>query len=476
MASPTGRPNVLVVVCDTLRPDYLSPYGGDLDTPFFDRLADSGTLFENAYAAGPGSSISHAALFSGQYPSTNGVGGQVDVPPDVPHVAEHFRDAGYETFGMPGPSRIGSHWNYDRGFDEYLEKWTDIPSSVSVDDLRRGVADPTLLKPMPRELLRRARYGDDEYASYLLDVFEAKTKRLDEPWFSFVNVTIAHSPYDPPRPYKEAAVPGWVRPRLGEERIERSDVRADRVLEAQAPAGFAKLLADGSYLTPSEREVFRALYGSSIPYLDAQLGHLFDGLEAVGALDDTVVVVLADHGEYLGEHDLTGHMYYHFDPCLHVPLLVSGPGVPTGERRADLVSLVDVFPTLCDLADLDAPGVEGRSVFGGPSREAVFAENGHREAPDLFRTHLPAATVDRLERGLKSVRTEEILYTLDSAGEERLYERPGETRVTDPDPEILATLRERVHRTLGETFPAGAQDDDYGDAIEANLRHLGYLS
>lgn len=483
MSSLTDRPNVLVVVCDTLRPDYLSTYGGKFETPFFDWLADAGTLFENAYAAGPGSSISHAALFTGQYPSTSGVGGQVDVPPDIPHIAEHFRDAGYNTFGMPGPSRIGSHWNYDRGFNEYLEKWVDIPSSLSISELKRGVADPTLLMPMPWEFLRRAVYGSDEYASYLLDVFGKKAVTFEEPWFAFVNVTITHSPYDPPRPYKETAVPELERPRFGffdrfgTERIEHSDVRIDNIREAQGPEGFAKFRSENQHYSDNERDILRSLYGASVRYLDDQLADLFGTLNTAGALDDTIVVLLSDHGEYLGEHGMTGHMFLHFSPCLHVPLIISGPGVPAGECRSDLVSLVDVFPTLCDCSGIDCPpAVDGHSLFGGQNRDAVFAENGVRDTPAVYNEYLPAEEVDRLKQGLKSIRTVDHLYTIDSAGEERLYEGPDETEVENPDSDTLAAYRKRIHATLGKEYPPGSQDDEYGEAIEENLRHLGYLS
>ncbi|MFB6103166.1 MAG: sulfatase [Haloplanus sp.] len=481
MASRGNRPNVLLVVCDTLRPDFLSPYGSDLDTPFFDRVADAGTVFENAYAAGPGSSISHAALFSGQYPSTSGVGGQVDVPTDIPHIAERFSDAGYETFGMPGPSRIGSHWNYDRGFDEYLEKWADIPSSVSIEDLKKGLDDPTLLKPMPKELLRRAVRGDDDHASYLLDVFANKTRELESPWFSFVNVTIAHGPYDPPRPYKEEAVPELERPRfgfldsVGDERVDRADVDLDRIAEVNNPGGFVRELA-GEYLSSGDREVLRSLYGASVRYLDAQLANLCDTLESAGELENTVVVLLSDHGEYLGERGLTGHMFFHFGPCLHVPLVLSGPGVPAGEHRSDFVSLVDVFPTLCDLTGVDTPpAVDGHSVFGDRRRDAAFAENGARDTPDVGEDHFPPETMARLGRGLKSVRTADYLFTRDDAGEERLYERPDETEIPlsdGPADELRAMLRD----TLGEDFPPGTQaEEDMSEAVESNLRKLGYI-
>lgn len=169
-------------------------------------------------------------------------------------------------------------------------------------------------------------------------------------------------------------------------------------------------------------------------------------------------------------------MNLHFDPCLHVPLAFTGPRVPADERRSDLVSLVDLFPTLCDLAGVDAPqNVDGCSMFRGRRRDAVFAENDFRDAPSVFDDYLPAKTVGRLERGLKSVRTEDYLYTPDSAGEERLYDLPGETDVIDPHPETLAAHRERVEKTLGTKFPPGTQEDDYGEAIEEYLRHLGYL-
>jgi len=472
-----------MVVCDTLRPDYLSPYGAELSTQFFDQWASRGTVFENAYAAGPGSSISHAALFSGQYPSTSGVGGQVDLPEDVPHIAAHFQSAGYDTFGMPGPSRIGSHWKYDRGFDEYLEKWADIPSSISVDDLRKAVADPTLLYPMPKEFVRRALYGDDHHASYLLDVFARKTSALEEPYFSFVNVTITHGPYQTPRPYKEDAVPLLDRPafgvldRFGEERIQHSNVDLDHIAEIHNPSGFAKELSDDGFLTSAELDVVRSFYQATVEYLDDQLEALFQRLDRRGSLENTIVVLLSDHGEYLGERGLTGHMHFHYEECLHIPLILSGPGVSAGERRSDFVSLIDVFPTLCDLTGLDVPDdVDGRRLFGGRNRTRVFAENGPREVSPVFQKYLSDATVSRLERGLKSVRTTEHLYTLDSGREERLFETPSETAVSDPDPDRLSEYRQLVHDELGEEFPPGAQDDDFDEAIEENLRHLGYLS
>jgi arylsulfatase A-like enzyme len=479
------RPNVLLIVCDTLRPDYLGVYDGNIKTTTFGEFADAGALFERAYAAGPGSSISHAALFSGQYPSTSGVGGQVAIPEEVPMLAAHLRDAGYRTFGLPGPSRTGSHLGYDRGFDEYIEKWSDIPSSPSLEDLRQAVEDPSFLKPMPAEVVRLLRYGDDNYTSYLLDLFERKIRNLPEPYYAFLNLTTVHTPYDPPRPYKKQATPKLNRPRTGlgdmlggKERLNRDDARLDRLREAQGHIGVPQFYEDQSYLRDVEIEILRAWYGASIRYLDDQLSATLRRLRADDLLENTVVVLTADHGEQFGQHGLLKHMYFHFQACLHVPLVIVGPGIESGQRREDFVSLIDVFPTVCELVDVELPSeIDGRSMFGPPEdrRSAVFAENGTRPLSDSFRENLSDESFERFSRGLKSVRTDDYLFTLDSAGDERLYELPEEQPVplsTGP----VDDLRTLVHDELGKSFPPGTESDvETSDEVESNLRRLGYI-
>lgn len=170
-------------------------------------------------------------------------------------------------------------------------------------------------------------------------------------------------------------------------------------------------------------------------------------------------------------------MFFHFEHCLHVPFVLSGPGIPD-DRRDDYVSLIDIFPTVCDLTGIDAPdSLDGRSVFRPASkrRDAVFAENGRRELSELFREVLSQESFEQFARGLKSVRTDNYLYTVDSGGEERLYELPDETEVNLSEGPV-DRLREMVYDTLGETFPPGSQSDENIDNdIESNLRQLGYI-
>jgi arylsulfatase A-like enzyme len=196
-----------------------------------------------------------------------------------------------------------------------------------------------------------------------------------------------------------------------------------------------------------------------------------------GRIEDTILVVVADHGEYLGEHGLLKHMYFHFEEALHVPMIVAGPGVPEGEVRTDPVSLVDIFDTVCDLAGVDPPAAtSSHSIFGDDRRDAVFMENGIRPVSESYTDHLSPERLDEFERGRKSIRTGKYLFTLDSAGEERLYERPGDRRVDDSAEEAAATLRERLLDTLGEDFgQAEGYGDDLDSSVEANLRELGYI-
>lgn len=478
--------NVVVVVCDTLRPDALSCYDGHVDTPGFDKIASEGTLFQNAYAAGPGSSISHGALFTGRYPSESGIVGQVDIPSEETTMAEHFRNAGYQTFGIPGPSRIGSDWGYDKGFDAYLEKWRDIPSSITLDDLQKAIADPTLVAPMPKHFYRMATQGDDKHTGYLVDVFMRKlSKDISDPFFAFANFPFVHAPYDPPRPYKQQATPELDRPPVGvldylsgsEERFENEDVRLDRVKEIQTGNGDPKFFADNDWLSDQELAVLRKWYHASVEYLDSHIGRLWDWMEQTDKTDDTIFVILADHGEYLGEHGLLKHMYFHFEEALHVPLIIAGPGVPSGERRTDFVSLVDIFDTICDLAGIDRPvRTSGQSIFKHDRRDAVFAENGIRSLPEFYENHLSEQQLDQFKRGRKSIRTNEYLFIQDSEGEYNLYDLPEEEVVDDPPEGVVTELRERVFDKLGSEFQS---DEGYGNdmdqSVVENLRELGYM-
>jgi arylsulfatase A-like enzyme len=336
-----------------------------------------------------------------------------------------------------------------------------------------------------KSVVRNATEGPDNLTSFKFDLL-AKTidDELEPPFFGMVNTTIAHSPYDPPRPFKENATPELSRPPWYilehlfnmEENLNRDDIRSERVYNAQTTDGIARFLADSEYLTERELEVLRAWYTASIEYLDTKLSSFLSKLDEQNALDNTILVLTADHGEYFGEHGLIAHSHYLYDEVLHVPLIITGPDVPS-DRRDDLVSLVDLFDTICDLVSIQVPEeTSGKSIFGDGRRDAVYSEYGigHTDRTG-HRKYMSDRQLKAFGVGRKCIRTGNYLYEYTSNGEETLYHRPSQQEVDDPDEEILTDLREQLFETLGSDFESVSDDREISDDLQENLRKLGYI-
>lgn len=485
MSISQDRPNVLLIISDTLRYDFLSCYGGKVKTPTLDELANTGSLFKQAFSAGSGTAVSHSAMFSGQFPSETGLVGQTDIPENVPLIAEQLQKDGYDTFGIPGPGRMGSEWGYDRGFDEYFEAYTnDKPSYTSLRFLRDVLSDSTLRWPLIKDFIRTMRRGRDKLTSFKFDLLSEKIKNeMEKPFFGMLNTTLVHNPYDPPRPYKENATPSLDRPRWHvleylfdiDETLNRDDVRPERIYEAQKTNGIAKYLSDPDYLNQKEFEILNLWYKYSIKYLDNQLSNFLSRLDRNDCLRDTIIIFTADHGEYFGEHDLIGHTHFLYDEVNHVPLIINGPGVPEDERN-DLVSLIDLFSTICNFASVESPDISSKPLFKPGSREAVFSEYGIRHTnPTGHRKYMSDSQLEEFGVGRKCIRTENYRYEYTSNGEEMLYERPNETLIDNPDEDVLEMHRDKLFQTLGRTFESTHENREISSNLEENLRKLGYI-
>jgi arylsulfatase A-like enzyme len=483
------RPNVLLLVFDTLRADALTCDDGafPVETDAFDRVAERGTVFENAFAVGPWTPPSHGAMFSGLYPSETGFDGAwPTMPESVPLFAEWFADRGYRTYGIPGPAKMGSETGLDRGFDEYYEVYEEVAERPSLPYLRQLATDPLVR----RDFLRLAGRGNDYYTEIKFDKLRDWLGNSPEPFFVMANLTTVHAPYDPPRPYKQEATPELSRPRFGlaEELLDSPCSFADLAVDddrlfpaadgADAKSIALRYFEDSDSLSEAELDVLRKWYAASLRYLDDRLRAFLDWLDREGLGDDTVVVLTSDHGEAFGEHDVLYHGNFLYDEVTRVPLVVAGPGVPAGERRTDLASHVDLFATLCDLCGLNPPETEGDSLFGGTPRDAVFAAEAPSDPRDRdAASEVSEATLEEFAVGRKSVRTVEYRFELCSDGTERLYELPDESVVADPDESVVDELRSRVVETLGSEFDdrPGDADAEYSAGVERNLRELGYL-
>jgi arylsulfatase A-like enzyme len=233
-----------------------------------------------------------------------------------------------------------------------------------------------------------------------------------------------------------------------------------------------KALRRPAALTGTELGRLRELYRLEVEYLDRSVGGLFDRLRRAGLWDGCAVALTSDHGQGFGEHGATFHGDLLYDELIRVPLIVRAPGLAP-ERREGVASLIDLSPTLCALAGLEAAATfEGRSLLDGPAREAVFAETAYR----LFVSERPKRVAVRTA-DWKLIRNCE-------ADTEELYDveaDPGETAdLLDGRPEVAERMRRLLRGHLERERPPIAPDrsrwrPEEEEAVKARLRALGYM-
>lgn len=375
---PAG-PNVILISLDTLRRDHLGCYGYGRDTsPRIDQFAGQSVVFDNAVTQAGSTLSSHKAVMTSMYPPLLKVPGDQRLNLRRETVAEMLLDRGYATAAFAnGLGWVTPLFRFDQGFETYVVPSRRIvPKLASAEEIT-GLALGWLKRHTGRRFMLFLHYGD-------------------------IHSGFRTKPYDSPEPYSSMFLPP------GSERFDRSGERIKG-------SDYLSAINWGRY-TPSEEEIeyLEALYDGGIRYTDYHLGNLFDGLESMGILDNTIVVIFADHGEEFREHGRMLHGWVYCEVA-RVPLVIHFPrGQWAGARVGRLVQLVDIVPTILgnldirptrEMSGLDLAGV----IPGGPSAGVAFTEgedayslrterwmylldieDGHREMYDL--------SVDPLER------------------------------------------------------------------------------
>lgn len=311
---PSGAPNILLLVLDTVRGHNMSLYGYPRQTtPVIDRLAARGTTFDWAFSTAPWTLPSHAAMFTGRWPWELSVGFLAPLDGAFPTVAERLSARGYLTAGFAANHIYATYeTGLTRGFVHY-EDYPLTPKQIGLSsELGQMLSD--------KKSSLAIRHVDRSYAETInrrfLDWLPTAAGR---PYFAFLNFMDAHLPYETPA--------DWER----------------------------------RFASAADRRVNR--YDAALGYLDSQLGVLFDSLAARHALDNTIVIITSDHGEHLGDHGIDDHANSLYTQLLRVPLVVVWPEqIPSGRRIEAAVSLIDLAPTIMDLA-----GASADSGFVGSS-------------------------------------------------------------------------------------------------------------
>jgi len=482
------RPNVVLVVMDTARAKETVPVDPE-HTPTLGSLAERGTEFTHAYTSSPWTLPSHVSLFTGLYTAAHGAhGGHTYLDVDHETLPEAFQSAGYETVGISNNCWITGEFGFDRGFETFRKGWQYLQSDVDTGAIVRahGVSERlTALKEQLTAGNPAVTLANVAYERYLCrDDGAARTTRWIDDWladrqrngdnrpfFLFCNYIEPHIEYDPPRDYAERFLSA---DELSEATQLRQDPRAFDVGEYE--------------LTETECELLRGLYRGELAYVDSQLDAVRTALQDADEWENTIFVVLGDHGENIGEYGFFGHQYNLHETVVHVPLLITGGPFDDGGRYTEYVQLLDLVPTLLETTDISASALamqaQGRSFHPQSTtapRQAVYAEHIEPqpsvESLEARFGELPDR-VQAFDRSLRSIRTEESTYIRGSDGSRWLYLDGNEQQNRRTDrPALAARLDTQLDGWLGtvERDRTTQTAVDMSAATEQRLADLGYM-
>lgn len=501
------RPNVVLILIDTLRADHLSCYGYERRTsPCIDRIAEQALLYERAISSAAWTPPSHASLFTGCYPSRHGVDrSHLILDSDLVPLPEALKRNGYRTYGVSSNYWLSRETRFDRGFDEFVHSWQLLQTDGSNAPLKRqqrkqhvglSISGPGA----PDRSSFGCRMGD-----WANEQFERVTKRLrqslhayddgawrvnhqvrrwlpkwrdsDQPFFAFLHYMEPHIRYAAPGRYRTMHVPRG----CGEQRIQKVNQDPWRYLCGQAEMNHEDFV------------ILRGLYDGEVSYVDQRVGQVYDWLRNTGLLENTLVIITSDHGENLGEHHLMDHAYCLYDTLLRVPLIVRGPGeLSTIARITQQVQTLDLFATCLRLAGVNDREiwnqVQGETLFpseirGDGSRVAIAEYLEPQPSLEALRRRFKGFDGARYDRTLRMVRDGSFKYILGSDGRGELYDLKADSGeehdLIMEQPTRAAELRAALDvwlRSFKIAQPGEEESLELDDVTRRRLEDLGYLS
>ena len=426
--------NVILVTLDTVRADHLGCYGYPGNpTPTIDRLAREGVKFDMAISQAAVTPVSHASILSGRNPQGHGLRvlhAQTGyrIRDTVPTLATILQASGWNTAAFLSAFTVSEHFGLQQGFDVFDTGLSTAPSELIAPN-QKGFWIWDVGSNQ-----RRSDATTDKALEWLQEV--------QEPYFLWMHYWDPHDPLILP---------------------------PDEVMDRFPPAGDTK----------EQKKI--AVYDSEIYFVDLQLQRLFAALEASGQEDSTMVVLTADHGQGLGEHDWWLHRLL-YQEQLHIPLIVKIPGGPSGVTVRALVRSIDIFPTVLQTLGVAVPpDIDGEDLLKLIGDEEQSPRLAYADALNLYDLNSRTVRNRRPNDDLlytvieypwkliyRSLRPDESeLYNLASDPDEALNLYPSETVKADRLVEVLRGLGGFVNQSFGD----GEGDPE---ALE-RLRALGYV-
>ncbi len=363
-----NRPNILLMIADDHRHDAIGAFGDPtVQTPNLDQLAAAGTAFRANYIMGGLSGAvcvpTRATLHTGAHTLAAVQSRTVDdtrnlmtLDPGLPTLGETLRAAGYHTFGT-------GKWHNDRA--SYHRAFADarrvfFGGMCDHDKVPLHDYDPTGTYADEQGYMGDG-FSSELFADAAIDFIQNYDR--DDPFFCYLAFTAPHDPRTPPGEYAAMYDPTTI-PLPANFQPEHPFDNGELINRDEELAPFPRTAAD-------TRQQIADYYGM-ISHMDAQIGRVIESLRASGQLENTVIVYLADHGLAVGQHGLFGKQNL-YDHSIRVPLIMCGPGLPTGKSVNELTYSYDCYPTLCALAGIEPPPhVEGMNLLplcqGAPGR------------------------------------------------------------------------------------------------------------
>ncbi|EGD54181.1 sulfatase family protein [Gordonia neofelifaecis] len=501
---PKRRPNVVLIMADQLRADHVG-FGGNtvVRTPNLDRIAERGARFDRAYVANPICMPNRASLLTSRVPSAHGTRfNGIPVDPDANTFVRQLRAGGYRTMlvGKAHFQNLGNRPDFaaqltagdlptpgiDRRREPGWDRWEDVdlhsrelvempadyygfdrvelaldhadyagghyehwlrargfdPANRGVEHAKQVYAgwDQVYQPEMPEDCYPTAWVGERSAAMI------AEAAADDAPFFIQCSFPDPHHPFSPPGRFYDMYDPDDIP--LPDTFDDPHTDSWQRIRDMVAHRGEQRGSSMSAFAPSAEqfREAAAREYGA-ITFIDEAVGAIVEALESAGVLDDTVVVVTSDHGDMFGDHGLMLKMGLHYDGCVRVPLVFSGPGVAPSASRS-LVSSLDVGPTILDLADVEQfQGMQGIGLTGlfddsdRRVRSAVYIEED--QMFDAFRVGRPT----QMRTAITADARITVLHGSDDGELYDLAQDPDEMHNRWHDP-AFAELKARMLMTL----------------------------
>jgi len=431
----TAKTPVILITLDTTRRDVVSPFSGRPElTPNLSRFAKDATVYTNAFSTAPWTLPTHASIFTGLFASGHRAGVIDDILSESwQTLAEQFRRSGYRTAGFVGGSMASSRFGMAQGFNVYRDpEKNEEPADVITDAACRFVEENS-----------------------------------ESPLFLFLNYFDPHGPYSAPKEFQS---------RLGVDELRASvgSVPGWGAYARDQPGAFQRILNGKVPSNPLGLALLRARYEAEVAFVDDQIGRFFSSLRDHDLYDRALIVIVADHGEFLGERGLYSHSY-RLDPELTaIPMIIKWPGQLGTEVVEELVSQVDLFPTIASVAGLEVPASDGLMFTQHATedlghREWVFLE----EHESLFHQFAESLKVADHLYGMQWRDAREVFFPGFIECSRRLEEQWIPDRCGASWVQRIGELPAAMSETLRRATDYDATDLD--EETAESLRALGYL-